>query len=265
VHRQSGFVYYDERRRHFGIDWQQSLSIVVGGLLLQEILQARSYIKGRLLDIGCGTRPYALIYDPLVEMSVGTEVTYSPHGLQDADVICPAERLPFTDASFDTVLCTEVLEHTRYPFAVLLEIRRVLKPGGYLLLSVPFIYPIHEAPYDHWRFTSFGLRLLCMEAGLEVVYLRPKGGIIATLIVLWINLAVRGVNAVSKLLRQSLPLRDRRVIRWLLAFPQWIYLRLRHALRPVVEKAEEQVGDFLTTGYFLIARAIATNPTTWRA
>ena len=258
MRRQRGFVYYDERRRHFAIDWQQSLSIVVGELLLREILQARSYIKGHLLDIGCGTRPYAPIYDPLVEMSVGTEVTYSPHGLQNADVICPAERLPFTDASFDTVLCTEVLEHTRDPFAVLLEIRRVLKPGGYLLLSVPFIYPIHEAPYDHWRFTSYGLRLLCMEAGLEIICLRPKGGIIATLITLWINLAVRGVNAVGKLLHQSISLRDRRAIRWLLAVPQWIYLRLRHALRPVVEKVETQIGDFLTPGYFLIARAIET-------
>jgi SAM-dependent methyltransferase len=252
VRRQSGFIYYDERRQRFGIDWQQSLSIVVGELLLQEILQARSYIKGRLLDVGCGTRPYALIYDPLVEMSVGTEVTYSPHGLQNADIICPAERLPFADASFDTVLCTEVLEHTRDPSAVIQEIRWILRPGGYLLLSVPFIYPIHEAPYDHWRFTSYGLRLLCTDAGLEVIYVHPKGGIGATLIVLWANLAVRGVNAVSKLLRQSIPLRDRRTIRWLLSFPQRIYLWLRNSTAVVgIDKA---IGDFLTPGYFLVAR-----------
>jgi SAM-dependent methyltransferase len=185
-------------------------------------------------------------------MSVGTEVTYSPHGLQNADIICPAERLPFADASFDTVLCTEVLEHTRDPSAVIQEIRWILRPGGYLLLSVPFIYPIHEAPYDHWRFTSYGLRLLCTDAGLEVIYVHPKGGIGATLIVLWANLAVRGVNAVSKLLRQSIPLRDRRTIRWLLSFPQRIYLWLRNSTAVVgIDKA---IGDFLTPGYFLVAR-----------
>lgn len=258
MHKQSGFIYYDEKHQRFAVDWQKSLSIVVGELLLQEILQARSHIRGCLLDLGCGTRPYALIYDTLVDMSVGTEVTYSPHGLQNADIICTAEQLPFADASFDTVLCTEVLEHTRDPFAVIQQIRRVLRPGGYLLLSVPFIYPIHEAPYDHWRFTSYGLRSLCEGAGLEVIYIRPKGGIVATLIVLWLYLAVRGVNAVSKLLRHSLPLRERRVIRWLLIFPQWFYLRLR-CRSPIWEKVEGKIGDFLTPGYFLVARLIETN------
>lgn len=66
-----GFVHYDERRQRFGIDWRETLSIAVGELLLQEMLLARPFIRGRLLDVGCGVRPYALINESLVEASVG--------------------------------------------------------------------------------------------------------------------------------------------------------------------------------------------------
>ncbi|MBC8512602.1 MAG: class I SAM-dependent methyltransferase [Dehalococcoidia bacterium] len=257
MRKQRGFVYYDERRQRFGIDWRETLSVAIGELLLQEILLARSFIKGRLLDVGCGVRPYALIYEPLVETSVGTEVAYSPHGTGAADAICPAERLPFANQSFDTILCTEVLEHTSEPFVVMEEFARLLKPGGHLLLSVPFIYPIHEAPYDHWRFTSYGIARLCKLVGLEVVYVHPKGKIGATLTVLWCNLAVRGVNAISKLLHQPTPLRDRMVIRWLLVLPQWAYLWLQNtriAKSTAIKNIYAELGDFLTPGYFLVAR-----------
>jgi SAM-dependent methyltransferase len=68
-----------------------------------------------------------------------------------------AYRLPFGDATFDVVLCAEVLEHTHTPALALREMQRVLKDGGKLLLTTPFAYPIHYAPTDYYRFTRFGL------------------------------------------------------------------------------------------------------------
>ncbi len=246
-------VYYDTRRQRFGINWRKTLSIVVAELLLQEILQARPFIKGCLLDVGCGERPYAVIYESLAERSVGTEVEYSPHGISRADIICPAERLPFARESFDTILCTEVLEHTTDPLTVIKECARVLKPGGHLLLSVPFIYPIHEPPYDHWRFTSYGLALLCQMAGLEVCYIHPKGGLGATLMALYGFLSVRAVNAMSKLLHLRTPLRERTVVRWCLALPQWVYLRLRKMCSANIGSLQSRIADLITPGYFVVA------------
>ncbi len=249
-----GSVYYDTRRQRFRVNWRRTLSIVVGELLLREILQARPFIRGRLLDVGCGKRPYAAIYEPLVEKSVGTEVVYSPHGVGMADVICLAERVPFANRSFDTILCTEVLEHTIDPFTVMREFARVLKPGGYLLLSVPFIYPIHESPYDHWRFTSYGLALLCQMAGLEVHYIHTRGGLGAMLMALWGSLSVRAVNALSQLLRQSIPLRERMIVRWCLALPQWVYLGLRERCFAKVGSLRSKIAGLITLGYFVVAR-----------
>lgn len=147
--RKQGFLVYDEANQRYFIDYQQTLFIAANELLLELLLAAQPYMRGRLLDVGCGKRPYALIYERHVELSIGTEVQFSPYGTAAADLIGYAEELPFADASFDTILCTEVLEHTRHPFQVLTELARLLKPGGHLILSTPFIYPIHEALHDY--------------------------------------------------------------------------------------------------------------------
>jgi SAM-dependent methyltransferase len=73
------------------------------------------------------------------------------------DVQADAYHLPFRDAAFDVVLCAEVLEHTHSPALALEEFRRVLRPGGKLLLTTPFAFPIHYGPNDYYRFTRFGL------------------------------------------------------------------------------------------------------------
>jgi 2-polyprenyl-3-methyl-5-hydroxy-6-metoxy-1,4-benzoquinol methylase len=75
----------------------------------------------------------------------------------DPDQVADAHALPFPDNSYDVVICREVLEHVENPFVVMGELYRVLAPGGTLLLSTRFIFPIHEAPNDHWRFTRYSL------------------------------------------------------------------------------------------------------------
>jgi SAM-dependent methyltransferase len=76
----------------------------------------------------------------------------------------------------DTVLCTQVIEHVRDPQSLLRESARVLRVGGHLILSAPLMNVVHEPPYDYFRFTPYGLRLLFENAGFEVVCIRHQGG-----------------------------------------------------------------------------------------
>ena len=98
-----------------------------------------------------------------------------------ADIIGSLQDLPVADASFDAVLCTQVLEHVADPLAVLSELRRVTRPGGQLLLTVPLVWPLHEEPYDFFRYTPHGLRHLLTAAGFEIVSITPRNGSFTTL------------------------------------------------------------------------------------
>jgi SAM-dependent methyltransferase len=92
------------------------------------------------------------------------------------DVFADGALLPIADASIDTVLLLEVLEHVRDASAVLASIARVLKPGGVLLLSVPFLYPLHDAPHDYRRYTAPGLADAIRRAGLDPASPTPRNG-----------------------------------------------------------------------------------------
>ncbi|MBS0461925.1 MAG: class I SAM-dependent methyltransferase [Proteobacteria bacterium] len=122
---------------------------------------------GRVLDIGCadGWAKQALSGQC---QYVGLDYPTTAQGIYGTrpDVFADGARLPFLDDSFDSVLLLEVLEHVAQPGAVLTEIRRVLKPGGVLLLSMPFLYPLHDAPHDYQRYTAPGLAHTLDQAGL---------------------------------------------------------------------------------------------------
>jgi SAM-dependent methyltransferase len=251
--RRQGFLRHDEAADRYSYDWREGVSVAANEMLLREILSARPYLRGRLLDMGCGRRPYALIYGRLVESSVGTEVAFSPHGTTAADAICFGEALPFEDASFDTILCTEVLEHTREPWRVMAEFARLLRPGGHVVISVPFIYPLHEKPHDYWRFTGYGLEAISSSAGLLPLEVSAKGGTGSALFVLGVNLALRGLNLASKLLHMRRPLHVYRLTRFLMALPQWLFLRLIPAEAPADH-------PWMTIGLFMVARKPDAEP-----
>ncbi|XXX74428.1 class I SAM-dependent methyltransferase [Sorangium sp. So ce134] len=138
--------------------------------------------RGRLLDVGCGDKPYEHLFLPHVVEYLGVEheATFGATAAISrgkADVLYDGERLPFPDASFDTVLSVQVLEHTPRPGALVAEMARVLRPGGLLILSAPFSFRLHEEPHDYFRFSPHGLRALCGRAGLTVEEICPHGSL----------------------------------------------------------------------------------------
>lgn len=124
-------------------------------------------LGGRVLDVGCGDRPYERLI-PSQEY-VGLEIdTPVNRARARADAYYDGRRFPFEDGAFDAVLCNQVLEHVFEPEAFVREIARVLKAGGRLLLTVPFVWDEHEQPRDYARYSSFGLKALLERTGLQV-------------------------------------------------------------------------------------------------
>lgn len=126
-----------------------------------------------LVDLGCGAMPYRPIFAPLVRRYVGVDLPRNP----EAHVQMPTDgRVPLADASVDVVLSSQVLEHVESPAAYLAECRRILRPGGLLILSTHGYWLYHPDPTDYWRWTSSGLVRQLHLAGLEV---RHMAGVMA--------------------------------------------------------------------------------------
>jgi SAM-dependent methyltransferase len=152
-------------------------------LLRRHLAAVAPQARGRLLDVGCGQKPYLDIFGPRVTEYIGVEhestfaETHSSTRALRPDVYYDGKRLPFDDASFDTVINIQVLEHTASPQALLHEISRVLKRDGLLIISVPFSFRLHEEPHDYFRYTPHGLASMLREAGLEIVTISAQGGL----------------------------------------------------------------------------------------
>lgn len=171
-----GFVLFDEVSGRFGIDRTATNSLIVSCLLLDRIIEASVHAEGMLLDVGCGVMPYKELFRPRVRSHIGTDWPNTLHNNPEIDVYSTNTALPFADESFETVLCTEVLEHSPEPGRLMCELARVLKTGGRAVITAPFFYWVHEQPWDYYRYTSFAFEDLAAKAGLEVVYIRPVGG-----------------------------------------------------------------------------------------
>jgi SAM-dependent methyltransferase len=139
--------------------------------LLQE------YASGTILDLGCGTVPYYHIYKDNVENIICIDWTNSPHENIHLDYRTDLnESIPLENNSVDTIILMDVLEHIREPVNLMAEIGRILSPNGKLILGVPFLYWLHEEPYDYHRYTEYQLKEFCKQNGLEVLRLEITGG-----------------------------------------------------------------------------------------
>lgn len=139
-------------------------------------LEALKYARGNVLDVGCGNKPFFPSLEKNIQSYIGVDDIHTPHLNNQIDIFADAGRLPFKKEYFDLVLLTQVLEHVKSPSEVLVEIRRVLKTGGVLLISWPFLFPIHEEPRDYFRYTEYGMRYLGQQSGFQVVSIKALSG-----------------------------------------------------------------------------------------
>ncbi|MDB6092574.1 MAG: methylase [Verrucomicrobia bacterium] len=135
--------------------------------LLQGLAEFFPRLKGEVLDVGCGSKPYAEFIPATRYFGVEID-TPRTRASFSADAYYDGRTLPVGDASFDAVLCSQVFEHVFTPEEFLREIHRVLRPGGVLLLTVPFAWDEHEQPHDFARYSSFGLCALLERAGFTI-------------------------------------------------------------------------------------------------
>ncbi|MBL8132716.1 MAG: methyltransferase domain-containing protein [Anaerolineae bacterium] len=221
--------------------------------LVKKMALTRRFGRGRLLDVGCSSKPYRPFF--ATDAHIGIDWPQTIHQNTQIDVFSDASQLPFRDQAFDTILCTEVLEHLRTPQQALNEMARVSMPGSYLILSVPFTFRLHETPHDYFRYSPFALRFLLEEAGYEVVELHTRGGTMTV----WCDILFRAVGSSLSRLFRATGLRGgalRALQAVFIIAPQWGVANLVFALHKRLPGLARQLdpSDQYTLGYVVIAR-----------
>lgn len=136
----------------------------------------KALYKGHLYDLGCGEKPYKEWLLGYVDQYTGVDWG-NTHHLLKADIIADLnEPLPIDCDVADTVISLSVMEHLREPSVFLSESYRILKPNGAMILEVPFMWWVHEAPYDYFRYTRYGLQYLFEKAGFVDITIHPQTG-----------------------------------------------------------------------------------------
>jgi ubiquinone/menaquinone biosynthesis C-methylase UbiE len=159
---------------------------IVNSFLFNDIaLAVKSHAKGKVLDVGCGNKPYKNLFIPYATSYVGCDIIQSSE--QCVDVVCPATKLAFEDSVFDTVFSSQVIEHVEDTHAMISELNRVLVKDGFAILSLPFTWQLHEEPHDFYRFSKYGIRYLMEVKGFEVLEINANGGKWATIFQLYLN------------------------------------------------------------------------------
>lgn len=201
--------------------------------IIRALERARPFMGGVLLDVGCGTKPFARVIERKLEHYWGADLPDSrfigggeksrtaggrghatdgapAHGAANAsgrraaargettwrrpDVFARGEALPFRDGSFDTVLGLSMLTYMPEPGRFIDEAHRVLRPGGVLVLEFTQMAPLHDEPQDYFRFTRYGAAWLLERAGFEPVEFIPIGG-------LWARVGLSTIAALNRVNR----------------------------------------------------------------
>ena len=174
-------------------------SYIVRSEIYKAVSNVMPLFSGKILDSGCGSMPYKNIIlsnNDKVTNYIGLDIE---SGLNyenvNADFLWDGSIMPFEDSSFDVVISTEVMEHVPDPDSYLMEVKRVLKPGGMFFFTVPFLMSLHEVPNDYYRYTPFALEMIFKRVGFITITIKPMGGYnaaMAQMLGLWVNMYLWG-------------------------------------------------------------------------
>lgn len=164
----SGAIRLEQARRQLNTSrrWRRYFSPLALSLELALEARLRKHALGDLLDVGCGTMPFRETLLKRVKSYESLDIEARAPGVTYLADVQAMPEVP--TARYDSILCSEVLEHVARPDAAIAELFRVLRPGGRLLLTVPFLSRLHEEPHDFYRYTEHGLRELLGRHGFVV-------------------------------------------------------------------------------------------------
>jgi len=170
-----------------------------------------SKFNGEFLDVGCGKMPYKAYLLERTEIKKYTGLDIENALIYDSqitpDVYWDGVKMPFEGSTFDSCMATEVLEHCPNPEILLKEISRILKPEGTFFFTVPFLWNLHEVPYDEYRYTPFALKRHLLNSGFKDIQIKSSGGwhsSLAMVLGLWVRRSPMGTinrKILSRLIR----------------------------------------------------------------
>lgn len=196
--------------------------------------QIRQHVSGTVLDAGCGFGPYRRLLEAAADRYESLDVR---RGMEDQTYVTDLQTMADVPSDhFDAVICSEVLEHLPRPADALAQIHRVLKPGGVLIVTVPYLSRLHDEPHDYYRYTRHGLRHLLASAGLQGVEIERIGSLFSFFGHQLTTLGVAGT--------------------WHLPVVRWIALVLSAILVTLPAHFLDRVlgSDRLPLGYIAVAR-----------
>jgi SAM-dependent methyltransferase len=134
---------------------------IIRRALYVNIKRISPLLTGKLLDFGCGSKPYkSLFYNAKDYVGIDNYSSSHDHKNSEIDFSYDGKKLPFKNDEFDSVFSSEVFEHIFNIDEILIELNRVLKINGKLLITIPFAWEEHEQPFDFARYTSYGIKFL---------------------------------------------------------------------------------------------------------
>jgi SAM-dependent methyltransferase len=215
-------------------------------LLNAWLQQWRHFLQGLVLDVGGekGSRAghdFQKLFDTRQYIYLNISPAKAP------DIVADGAHIPLAAEAFQAVVCLETLEHVREPLNVMREFARVLRPGGVLLLSVPFLYQIHSAPHDFWRFTEHQVQYMVEETGLQITRMERIG-------LLFTVLCDMSKQAIGEI--HPAPLR------WLIGLLFLPPAALLVALEQMGMGRHSSVLTRYTTGYLVLARKMGSGSPT---